>query len=132
LDGQILRLREQGIHLTPQRLAVADYVLTTTSHPSAEEVWTQVQRSCPTVSRATVYNTLKLFAGKGLIKAHCMREGALVFDGRVEPHHHFIDDETGLVYDVAWDAVVVKGATGLRGFDVNDYQVVMRGKRRKR
>jgi Fur family transcriptional regulator, iron response regulator len=132
LNEQIVRLREQGIHLTPQRLAVAEYVLTTTSHPSAEEVWTQVQRSCPTVSRATVYNTLKLFAGKGLIKAHCMREGALVFDGRVEPHHHFIDDETGHVYDVAWDALVVKGARGLRGFEVKDYQVVMRGTRPRR
>ena len=128
---QISRLREQGIQPTPQRLAVADYVLTTTAHPSAEEVWTQVRRSCPTVSRATVYNTLKLFAGKGLVKALCMREGALVFDGCVEPHHHFIDDETGQVCDVAWDALVVKGATALKGFDVHDFQVVMRGKRRR-
>ena len=92
MDDQIARLREQGIQPTPQRLAVAEYVLTTTSHPSAEEVWTRVRRACPTVSRATVYNTLKLFAEKGLIKTHCMREGALVFDGHVEPHHHFIDD----------------------------------------
>lgn len=132
LDQPISRLREQGIHLTPQRLAVAEYVLTTTVHPSAEEVWTQVRRSCPTVSRATVYNTLKLFAGKGLVKALCMREGALVFDSRVEPHHHFIDDETGHVYDVAWDALVVKGARALKAFEVHDFQVVMRGKRRRR
>jgi Fur family iron response transcriptional regulator len=132
LDDQIPRLREQGIQPTPQRLAVAEYVLTTTTHPSAEEVWTRVRRACPTVSRATVYNTLKLFAEKGLIKAHCMREGALVFDGRVEPHHHLIDDVTGQVYDVAWDAITVQGVSGLKGFRVSDYQVVMRGRKRSR
>jgi Fur family iron response transcriptional regulator len=132
LDDQIPRLREQGIQPTPQRLAVADFVLATTSHPSAEEVWTRVRRACPTVSRATVYNTLKLFAEKGLVKALCMREGALVFDGRVEPHHHFIDDETGRVYDVAWEAINVQGASALKGFRVTDYQVVMRGRKRSR
>jgi Fur family transcriptional regulator, iron response regulator len=130
LEDQISRLRAQGIQATPQRLAVADYVLTTTAHPSAEEVWTRVRRSCPSVSRATVYNTLKLFAEKGLIKAHCLREGALVFDGCVDPHHHFIDEETGRVYDVSWQAITVKGAGALTGFRVNDYQVVMHGRKR--
>jgi Fe2+ or Zn2+ uptake regulation protein len=124
------RLRAQGIQATPQRLAVADYVLTTTAHPSAEEVWTRVRRSCPTVSRATVYNTLKLFAEKGLIKARCMREGALLFDGCVEPHHHFIDDETGRLYDVEWQAITVEGAEALKGFRVSDYQVVLHGRKR--
>jgi Fur family transcriptional regulator, iron response regulator len=131
-DQRILRLRDRGIQPTPQRLAVAEYVLSTIAHPSADQVWTQVRRSCPTVSRATVYNTLKLFAEKGLVKAHCMREGALVFDGCVDPHHHFIDEETGRVYDVAWEAITVKGPAGLKGFRVNDYQVVMHGRKRAR
>lgn len=130
MKNDIPRLRQQGIQPTPQRLAVADYVLTTTAHPSAEEVWRRVRRSCPTVSRATVYNTLKLFAEKGLVKAHCMREGALVFDGRVQPHHHIVDEETGRVYDVEWEAITVKGTGALKAFSVNDYQVVMHGRKR--
>jgi Fur family transcriptional regulator, iron response regulator len=130
LKNDVSRLRQQGIQPTPQRLAVAEYVLATTAHPSAEEVWRRVRRICPTVSRATVYNTLKLFAEKGLVKAHCMREGALVFDGRVQPHHHIVDQETGRVYDVEWEAITVKGTAALKTFSVNDYQVVMHGRKR--
>jgi Fur family transcriptional regulator, iron response regulator len=130
LRNDVSRLRAQGIQPTPQRLAVADYVLATTAHPSAEEVWRRVRRNCPTVSRATVYNTLKLFAEKGLIRTLCMREGALLFDGRVEPHHHVVDEASGQVYDVEWDAIAVKGPTALRDFAVSDYQVVMHGRKR--
>jgi Fur family transcriptional regulator, iron response regulator len=129
LKNDLSRLRAQGIQPTPQRLAVADYVLATTAHPSAEEVWKRVRRSCPTVSRATVYNTLKLFAEKGLIKALCMREGALVFDGRVDPHHHVVDEGSGEVYDVEWEAIAVKGTAALEGFSVREYQVVMHGRK---
>jgi len=125
-------LRQFGVQPTPQRRAVAEYVLTTTTHPSADEVWAHVRRNCACVSRATVYNTLKLFAAKGLVKTYCVREGALVFDGRVEPHHHFVDERTGRVYDVPWQAIGVTGTTALEEFDVREYQVVMRGNRRKR
>jgi Fe2+ or Zn2+ uptake regulation protein len=48
----------------------------------------------------------------------------------VEKHHHFIDEETGEVHDVPWAAVKVSGQRSLEGYEVVDYQVVMRGKRR--
>ncbi len=122
-------LRRHGIQATPQRIAVAAFVLNTDTHPTADEVWTRVRESCPTISRATVYNTLNLFAEKGLLRPQPIREGGMLFDARVEPHHHFIDDETGRVYDVARDAVTVTPRT-LDGFEVREYQVIMRGKRR--
>jgi Fe2+ or Zn2+ uptake regulation protein len=59
-----------------------------------------------------------------------VREGALVLDSHVARHHHFIDEETGDIYDVAWEAVKVTGEKSLREYEVEDYQVVMRGKRR--
>ncbi len=132
MENLSARLRQHGVQPTPQRRAVAEYVLSTTAHPSAEQVWAQVRRRRSAVSRATVYNTLNLFAAKGLLKTHCLREGALVFDGHVEPHHHFIDEVTGRVYDVQWKAVGVTGAKALKGFEVKDYQVVMRGRKRMR
>jgi Fe2+ or Zn2+ uptake regulation protein len=122
-------LREHGIQPTPQRIAVAEFVLNTDTHPTADEVWTQVRDRCPTLSRATVYNTLNLFAEKGLLRPQPIREGGVVFDAHVEPHHHFIDEETGTIYDVAWDAVTVTQRS-LDDFDVREYQVVMKGRRR--
>lgn len=124
-------LRQHGIQPTPQRLAVAQIVLSRESHPSAEEVWTKVRRRCPTISRATVYNTLNLFVKRGLLKLQVLKEGMAVFDAEVDPHHHFIDDETGKVYDVPWEMLRVTGKESLRNFNVREYQVVLRGRRRK-
>jgi Fur family iron response transcriptional regulator len=125
------RLRDSGIQPTPQRIAVAEFVLSTAAHPTADEVWMRVQSRCPTISRATVYNTLNLFAEKGLLKPQPLREGVVVFDPHVKPHHHFIDEDTGKVIDVPWDALKVRGGKSLEGFEVREYQVVMRGRRRR-
>lgn len=122
-------LRRKGIQLTPQRIAVAEHVLGARTHPTADQVWEQVRRRCPTLSRATVYNTLNLFVEKGLIRTQILKEGTVVFDPHVDAHHHFIDVETGRIYDVPWDAIKVSGEQALRGFEVRDYQVILRGRR---
>jgi Fe2+ or Zn2+ uptake regulation protein len=128
MSDMISTLRTQGIQPTPQRIAVAEYVLQTKTHPSADEVWEEVQRTCPTISRGTVYNTLNLLVKKGLLRAQVLREGTVVFDSHVEAHHHFIDEETGRIYDVPWQAVKVSGEDSLDGFEVREYQVVMKGR----
>jgi len=124
-------LRRRGIQATPQRIAVAAYILSATAHPSADEVWEMVRRRCPTLSRATVYNTLNLLAAKGLIRAQVLKEGAIVFDPRVDAHHPIIDVNTGKIYDVPWEMLTVSGHERLRGYEVRDYQVILRGRRRK-
>ena len=61
----------------------------------------------------------------------CLKEGAAVFDPHVAPHHHFIDEETGKVFDIPWDAVTVTGEKTLGGLEVREYQVVLRGRKRQ-
>ena len=125
-------LEAHGIQASAQRVAVAEYALRTTDHPSADVVWAQVQAGFPFVSRATVYNTLNLFVEKGLLRALAIAEGRVVFDPNVEPHHHFVDEATGDIHDVPWDAVSIASIEPPRGFDVREYQVIMRGSRRGR
>ena len=122
-------LREHGIQPSAQRVAVADYVLRTSEHPSADLVWRRVRERFPWISRATVYNTLNLFVEKGLLRRLTIAEDSVVFDPRVDTHHHFIDDETGVIHDVPWDRVQVCNIDSLKEFEVNDYQVVMHGTR---
>ena len=131
-SGDASRLGDHGIRPTAQRLAIAGYVLHTDSHPSADEVWEAVRASFPMVSRATVYNTLNLFVDHGLLDALVVTEGRVVFDANVERHHHFVDEATGEIIDLPWDALKVRQIERLEGFDVRDYQVVVRGMRRKR
>lgn len=122
-------LEQFGIQPSAQRVAVADYVLSTDDHPSAEQVWARVKERFPVLSRATVYNTLNLFVEKGLLRELVIAEGKVVFDPKLTPHHHFIDEETQSIVDIPWEALQVKNVDALRGFDVREYQVVMRGRR---
>src|SRR5262245_31985099 len=84
------------------------------------------------LSRATVYNTLNLFVRKGLLQQHVLAEGKVVFDPKTERHHHFIDEATGRIHDIPWNALTVSRASTLPGFKVREYQVVLRGRRSAR
>jgi Fe2+ or Zn2+ uptake regulation protein len=129
LDEVVGKLRSAGIQPSAQRVAVAEYVLATDEHPSADQVFARVRARFPMLSRATVYNTLNLFVEKGILRQLVLAEGKVVFDPKVDRHHHFIDEDTGAIHDVPWEALRVSGADGLRGFRVREYQVVMRGRR---
>ena len=125
-------LREHGINPSAQRVAVAQYILHTDEHPSADEAWTRVRARFPHVSRATVYNTVNLFVEKGLLRQLVLTEGRVVFDPKTDDHHHFIDEETGKIHDVPWGAIEIANAPRLDGFEVREYQVVMRGRKKRR
>jgi Fe2+ or Zn2+ uptake regulation protein len=128
----VASLKAYGIQPSAQRVAVAQYVLATHEHPSADQVFRRVKKGFPMVSRATVYNTLNLFVGKGLLRAFVLAPGKIVFDPNTESHHHFIDEASGEIVDVPWEAVSVSRLERLKGFDVHEYQVVMRGRKAPR
>ena len=123
-------LRNRDIRPSAQRVAVAEYVLNTTDHPTAEQVLSHVRRTMPTLSRATTYNTLNLFVRKGLLRQLDLTEGCVIFDPNLGRHHHFIDDETKRIYDIPWSALDVDKVEDLDEFEIDSYQVVLRGRRR--
>jgi Fe2+ or Zn2+ uptake regulation protein len=123
-------LRSRGIQPSAQRVAVAQQILDAHDHPSADDVFARVKKRFPMVSRATVYNTLNVLVEKGLLRALVLAEGKVVFDPKTDAHHHFIDEATGTIHDVPWDALRVSDVGSLPGLDVREYQVVLRGRRR--
>jgi Fe2+ or Zn2+ uptake regulation protein len=122
-------LSERGIQPSAQRVAVAQYILFTDEHPSADGVWARVRSRFPMISRATVYNTLNLFAEKGLVRELHLSPDSVVFDANTDAHHHFIDEETGRIYDIPWEKVAMRKLPKVDGFEIHDYQVVMRGRK---
>lgn len=127
------RLKARGVQPSAQRVAVASYVLLTDDHPAADEVWQRVRARFPMISRATVYNTLQLFCDQGLLTALQLVPGRTVYDPKRDRHHHFVDETTGRVHDLPWDALSVGRIESLRhaGYDIRDYQVVVRGRRKR-
>lgn len=125
-------LTRAGIKPSAQRLAVAEYVLHTEDHPSADQVFSRAKKALPMLSRATVYNTLNLFCEKGLLRQLVLSEGKVVFDPNLERHHHFVDESSGRIHDIPWTALDVKRVERLQGYHVRDYQVVLTGRARAR
>lgn len=124
-------LKSHDIQPSAQRVAVGEYVLDTDEHPSADRVWARVKARFPMISRATVYNTLHLFVEKGLLRELHLAPDSVVFDPKLDAHHHLIDEDSGRIHDIPWGAVQVKHLEQVAGYDVHDYQVVMRGRRRR-
>src|SRR5580698_862002 len=100
-------LRAHGIQASPQRLAVGEVVLFTDTHPTAEEVSARARAELAWLSRATVYNTLNLFVRKGLLRTFQLGEGPVVYDPKMSAHHHFIEERSGRIHDVPWEAVKI-------------------------
>jgi len=126
------RLRRAGVALTLQRMAVAHVMMATPSHLTADEVLTRVRGIMPEISRATVYNTLKLFKDKGLLREIIVNADQVVFDSTTAPHHHFYDLDTGKVTDVPADELCVTGTPNLPPeLEVESIELVVRVRRRK-
>ncbi|MFW6049965.1 MAG: Fur family transcriptional regulator [Myxococcota bacterium] len=95
----VAELRDAGLKVTPQRLAVFRALWGDETHPTAQEIYERLQEEFPSMSFATVYNTLDALAGIGRVRPLALG-GATRFDPNVEPHHHAVCDRCGAVRDV--------------------------------
>jgi len=95
------RLQAHGIRATAPRLRIAELLLAAPQHLSAEQIAESLRAQGLAVSKATVYNTLNLFAGRGLIRQLIVDGTRSCFDSNVEAHYHFHDEATGALMDVA-------------------------------
>jgi len=97
------RLRQRGLTPTIQRLAVLACLEKTKKHPTADQVLISVRKSFPTVSRATVYNTLEALTHAGLILQITVDPAVSRYDADLGPHAHFRCRVCNTVYDVGMD-----------------------------
>src|SRR5262245_62257453 len=92
-------LKRAGLKLTPQRIAIVRELAGDRSHPTAQELFERLKPAFPTMSFATVYNTLDALAKLGLVGS--LRLGSAVrFDPNTAPHHHAVCDGCGAVVDL--------------------------------
>lgn len=91
--------KEKKLKLTPQRLAVYNYLMNTTSHPSADVIYTDIHIQYPTMSLATVYKALKTLVDVGLVQEINVGEGNFRYDGNSSPHAHIQCLKCGKVED---------------------------------
>ena len=100
-DELAARLLACGVRPTAQRLRVAALLLVRPQHMTADQVLAALRAGGSRISKATVYNTLNLFAARGVIRQLAVDGDRAWFDSNVTPHHHFQDIETGQLTDLA-------------------------------
>lgn len=96
----LARFESHAILPTPQRLEIAGILLEKPQHLSAEQIIAQLSLSGSSVSKATVYNTLKLFGERGLVKELAVDSERRFYDSSTHAHHHFYNIDTGELCDI--------------------------------
>ena len=101
-------LKDAGITPTQQRIEIAQILFAQPQHLSAEQVLSEVNQDQALVSKATVYNTLGLFAGKGLIREVIVDPSKVFYDSNTMAHHHFFNVDTGMLQDIDSDTIQIE------------------------
>lgn len=100
-------LTRHDIQPTLQRLEIAQALFARDMHLSADDVLKLVNQDSPRVSKATVYNTLGLFAEKGLIREVIVDPSRVFYDPNTIDHHHFYNVDTGELLDIDADQLAL-------------------------
>ena len=107
-DQSIINLLQQyGIQSTQQRVKIAQIIFAKPQHFSADQILAKVNHKQNLVSKATVYNSLGLFARKGIIREIIADPSRVFYDSNTSKHHHFFNIDTGELSDVPNDDITV-------------------------
>ena len=120
-------LRSHDINPTSQRIEIAQVLFSRCEHLSAEDVFALVNGDSSRVSKATVYNTLGLFAERGLIREVIADPTRVFYDPNTAPHHHFYDTSTGRLMDIPAEDVQIHSLPALpEGMRMEGVDVIVR------
>jgi Fur family iron response transcriptional regulator len=126
-DEVVALLRAHDITPTSQRIEIAQLLFSRCEHLSAEDVFDLVNGDSTRVSKATVYNTLGLFAERGLIREVIADPTRVFYDPNTAPHHHFYDTSTGKLMDIPAEEVRINGLPALpEGMRMEGVDVIVR------
>ena len=81
-------------------MAVMEYLMTQYTHPTADMIFSDLSPNIPTLSKTTVYNTVKLLAEQGAISTINIDEKNLRYDGNISQHAHFRCKNCACIYDM--------------------------------
>ncbi len=121
-------LHRHGIKPSVQRLAVMEYLLLNRTHPTVDEIHSALAPKIPTLSKTTVYNTLKLLVEQGAARILTISERFANFDADTSVHGHFLCTHCGKLHDVAIDEAKLTECAELpEGFEARMTNVYFHG-----
>ncbi|QTD42876.1 peroxide-responsive transcriptional repressor PerR [Sporosarcina sp. Te-1] len=129
LKDALVTLKESGVRITPQRHAILEFLISSESHPTADEIYKALEHDFPNMSVATVYNNLRVFRNAGLVKELTYGDSSSRFDFVTHDHYHIICDQCGTIVDFHHPGLeeVEHLASHVTGFKVNSHRLEVYG-----
>lgn len=126
-------ISDNGLRVTPQRVAVLCALKEMNTHPTADEIIQQIRKEDPHMAVGTVYNTLDTLTEKGIIKKVKTDTGTMRYDAFLDKHYHLYCEESKRIEDY-YDSELTKLIEGyfkkknIDHFQVEDIQIQLNGK----
>jgi Fur family transcriptional regulator, iron response regulator len=123
---------DRGLKPTDQRVRIAEILMRTPTHMTAEQILAAVRENGDRISKATVYNTLKVLAEHGLVRQIHLDPERSVYDSTRAPHHHFHDLDTGELHDIDPREIAFSRFPTLpEGMEADGIEVVVRLRKKR-
>ena len=128
-DDALGHLKEKNIRITPQRIAILEFLAVTEEHPTVEDIYRAIEVKFPGMSVATVYNNLRLFTDIGLVVEMNYGDASSRFDFATDPHYHAICKKCGKIEDFHYPGLedVEMAAQQLTGYTIGSHRLEVYG-----
>jgi Fe2+ or Zn2+ uptake regulation protein len=127
MDRVKQHLEEHGVKPSIQRMAIMRYLMDHHTHPTADMIFNDLYPDYPTLSKTTVYNTLRLLSEQGAVRMIGIEEKNARFDGDMTPHGHFRCKCCGCIYDIPLEHMSELLPESFSGLTVEEVHVYFKG-----
>lgn len=123
------KLLSAGIRPSVQRIAILEHLMNCYTHPTVDDVYKQLHKQISTLSKTTVYNTLRMFAEAKIINMITIDDHRVCYDGITEQHAHFFCTHCECIVDLPYDHKQPKleQPLAIQGHQINDVQLYYKG-----
>lgn len=101
------RLKNIGVSMTKPRIAILQYLMDNHIHPTIDKIYLDLKDEYPSLSRTTIYNSVKFFNELGLVQILCVGGKQVYVDETMDPHGHLLCTECGRVYDIPMQGISI-------------------------
>lgn len=124
LDDLKYLLESKGITPSFHRIKIFEYLINTKAHPTAEKIYSEMLLQIPTLSKTTIYNTLKTLLKKGLVSSITIEDNEVRFDADMKFHGHFKCIQCGMLYDIILGSPLYDCIAELEKERINGHKII--------
>ncbi len=126
MEEIMIYLQKNNIKPSVQRIEILKYLTSNNNHPTIDMIYKEIKKKIPTISRTTVYNTLKMFVKRKLIHIIAIEENVVRYDAQLKEHGHFKCEKCGAIHDVEIKIEDFK-IESLGSYKINESHLYYRG-----